>query len=153
MCESGFDSLAESRKRKIINTAIHAAENSSHPVNRWFKEKGAYEDYALKPKLSRPFFEVDLVDLDTVDSASQLEHPPWNWDNMEHVITQMTTIPKRTITARIKAEMEQTIEEEGLEKYARVYTDGSLMDDRVGCAIICGRLDCQNKCRSSTQKQ
>jgi ribonuclease HI len=29
--------------------------------------------------------------------------------------------------------MKQTIEEEGLE----VYTDGSLMEDRVGCAIIC----------------
>jgi hypothetical protein len=46
----------DSRKRKIINTAIHVAENSSHPVNRWFKEKEAYEDYALQPKLSRPFF-------------------------------------------------------------------------------------------------
>jgi ribonuclease HI len=49
----------------------------------------------------------------------------------------MTAIPKGTATARIKAEMEQTIEEEGLENYARVYTDGSLMEDRVGCAIIC----------------
>jgi F0F1-type ATP synthase membrane subunit c/vacuolar-type H+-ATPase subunit K len=34
MCESGFESLAERRKRKIINTAIHVAENISHPVNR-----------------------------------------------------------------------------------------------------------------------
>jgi hypothetical protein len=33
--------------------------------------------------------------------------------------------------------MEQTIEEEGLEEYVRVYTDGSLMEDRVGCTIIC----------------
>jgi hypothetical protein len=51
-----FCACAEPRKRKIINTAIHVAENSSHPVNRWFKEKEAYEDCALKPKLSRPFF-------------------------------------------------------------------------------------------------
>jgi hypothetical protein len=132
MCESGFESLAERRKRKIINTAIHVAENSSHQVNRWFKEKEAYEDYALKPKLSRPL----EVDLNTVESVRQLEHPPWIGDNMENVNTQMTVIPKGTPTARIKAEMEQTIEEEGLE-------------DRVGCPII----DCQNKCTSSTQKQ
>jgi hypothetical protein len=33
--------------------------------------------------------------------------------------------------------MEHTIEEEGLEEYHRVYTDGSLMEDRLGCAIIC----------------
>jgi hypothetical protein len=56
---------------------------------------------------------------------------------MENVNTQMTTIPKGTATARIKAEMEQTIEETGLEEYARVYTDISLMEERVGCAIIC----------------
>jgi hypothetical protein len=33
--------------------------------------------------------------------------------------------------------MEQTIEEERLEEYVKVYTDGSLMEDQVGCAIIC----------------
>jgi hypothetical protein len=49
----------------------------------------------------------------------------------------MTAIPKGTATARIKAEMEQTIEEEGLEEYVRLNTDGSLIEDRVGCAIIC----------------
>jgi hypothetical protein len=136
MFETKFESLAERRKQKIIKTAIHVAKNSSHPVNRWFKEKEAYEDYALKPKLSRPFF-VRALDLDTVESARQLEHPPWIGDNMENVNTQMTTIPKGTTTARLKAEMEQTIEEEGLEEYVRVYTDGSLMEDRVGSAIIC----------------
>jgi hypothetical protein len=57
---------------------------------------------------------------------------------MENVNTQMTAIPKGMATViRIKAEMEQTIEEEGLEEYVRVYTDGSLMEDRVGCAIVC----------------
>jgi hypothetical protein len=77
MCESGFESLAERRKRKIIITEIHVAENSSHPVNRWFKEKEAYEDYALKPKLSRPFFVRALeacssleVNLDMVESLN-----------------------------------------------------------------------------------
>jgi hypothetical protein len=77
------------------------------------------------------------VDLDMVESARQLEHPPWIGDNMENVNTQMTAIPKETANARIKAEMEQTIDEEGLDEYVRVYTDGSLMEDRVGRAIFC----------------
>jgi hypothetical protein len=53
MCESGFESLAERRMRKIINTAVHVAENSSHPVNRWFREKEAYKDCALKTILRK----------------------------------------------------------------------------------------------------
>jgi hypothetical protein len=60
------------------------------------------------------------VDLDMVESARQLEHPPRIGDNMENVNTQMAAIPKGTATARIKAEMKQTIEEEGLEEYVRV---------------------------------
>jgi hypothetical protein len=59
------------------------------------------------------------VDLDTVES------PPWIGDNMENVNTRMTAIPKGTTTARINAEMKQ---EDGLEKYVRVYTDGSLIE-------------------------
>jgi hypothetical protein len=70
-----------------------------------------------------------------VDSARQLGHPLWIGNNMENVNTQMTAISKGTTTDRIK--MEHTIEEEGLEEYVRVYTDGSLMEDRVGFAIIC----------------
>jgi hypothetical protein len=77
------------------------------------------------------------LDLDTVESVRQLEHPPWIGDNMEYVNTQMTAILKGTATARIKADMEQTIEKEGLEEYVKVYTDESLMEYRVGCAVIC----------------
>jgi hypothetical protein len=72
-----------------------------------------YEDYALNPTLARLFFVRALeacssleVDLDTVESVKQLEHPPWIGDNMENVNTKMTAIPKGTATARIKAEME-----------------------------------------------
>jgi hypothetical protein len=53
------------------------------------------------------------VDLDMVESARQLEHPPWIGDNVENENTQMTAIPKGTATARIKAEMEQTIADGG----------------------------------------
>jgi hypothetical protein len=54
------------------------------------------------------------VDLEMVESARQLEHPPWTRDNTENVNTQMTAIPNWTATARIKAEMAQIIEEEHL---------------------------------------
>jgi hypothetical protein len=33
LCESGFERLAERRRQKPINTAIHVVENESHPVN------------------------------------------------------------------------------------------------------------------------
>jgi hypothetical protein len=89
VCESGFENLAERRKKKFINTSIHVAENSSHRVNRWFNEKEAYQDYALSPKLSRSFFvralEASLsfeVDPDMVESTRQLKHPPLNLDNI-----------------------------------------------------------------------
>jgi hypothetical protein len=39
--------------------------------------------------------------------------------------------------------MEQTIEEEGLEEYVRVYTDESLMEGRVVCATICEAREIQ----------
>jgi hypothetical protein len=39
LCESGFENLVERRRRKIINTAIHVAENENHPVNKLFKKK------------------------------------------------------------------------------------------------------------------
>jgi hypothetical protein len=45
------------------------------------------------------------VDIDMVESARQLEYPPWIGDNMENVNTQMTAIPKGTATARIIAEI------------------------------------------------
>jgi hypothetical protein len=56
LCESGFESLAERRGRKPINTAIHVVENESHPVNNWFSEEEAFDNYALNMKLTKPFF-------------------------------------------------------------------------------------------------
>jgi hypothetical protein len=49
----------------------------------------------------------------------------------------MMAVPKGAGTARLKAELEQTIKEEGLQDFTRVYTDGSVMEDRVGCSVIC----------------
>jgi hypothetical protein len=46
---------------------------------------------------------------------------------MANIITRMMTAPKRA----------KTIVEEGLQKFTRAYTDGSVMEERVGCSVIC----------------
>jgi hypothetical protein len=50
----------------------------------------------------------------------------------------MMTVPKVARTIRLKAELEQAIEEEEIGDFTRVYPDGSKMDNLVGCAVISG---------------
>jgi hypothetical protein len=120
-------------------------ENESHPVNEWFREEDAFDNYDLNMKLTKPFLIKALVDcatldvdLNMVEKARREEHPPWIGDNMENIITRMMAVPKGVGTATLKAELEQTIKEEGLQKFTRMYTDGSIMEHRVGCLVICG---------------
>jgi hypothetical protein len=54
------------------------------------------------------------------------------------MITQLMALPKGSGSAKIRAELKTLIEEEGLREYARVYTDGSVMFERSGCAIVMG---------------
>jgi hypothetical protein len=65
-------------------------------------------------------------------------------------------VPKGAKTARLKTELDQTIEEEELQEFTRVYTDGSIMEDRVRCFGICGleeiKSDWRNKRAYSTLK-
>jgi hypothetical protein len=68
--------------------------------------------------------------------VKELEHPPWINNNSDKMITQLMTLPKGS--TRIRAEPETIIEEEGLREYARVYKDGSVMDERSGCAFMMG---------------
>jgi hypothetical protein len=76
------------------------------------------------------------VDLGTVECVKELEHLPWINNNSDNMITQFKALPKRSESASIRAELETIIEEEGLRKYARVYTNGSVMDERSGWAIV-----------------
>jgi ribonuclease HI len=57
---------------------------------------------------------------------------------MNNIITRMMAVPKMAGTIRLKAELEQAIEEEGIGDFTRLYTDGSKMNNLVGCATICG---------------
>jgi hypothetical protein len=68
--------------------------------------------------------------------VKELEHPPWTNNNSDNMITQLMALPNGSGSARIRAELETIIER--LREYARVYTDGSVMDDWSGCAIVMG---------------
>jgi hypothetical protein len=50
-------------------------------------------------------------------------------------------LPKGSGSARIRAELETITQKEGFREYARVYTDGSVMDERSGCAIVMGQKE------------
>jgi hypothetical protein len=85
LCESGFENLAEKRRRRrIINIAIHVAENQSHPVNKLFGESEAFDYYAEKMRSTKPFSIRALeacaslnVDLNIAEKTRREEHPPW----------------------------------------------------------------------------
>jgi hypothetical protein len=110
-------------------------ENESHPVNEWFRETEAFDNYALNMKLTKLFFiraleacaTLDVV-LNMVEKARRKEHPPLIGNNMDNTITEMMAVSKGAGTARLKVELEQTTEKEGLQEFTRKYTDGSVME-------------------------
>jgi hypothetical protein len=76
--------------------------------------------------------------------VKELEHPPWINNNSDNMITQLMALPKGSGSARIRAELATMIEEEGIREYARVYTDGSVMYERSGCAIVMGHREVES---------
>jgi hypothetical protein len=50
----------------------------------------------------------------------------------------MMAVPKVARAIGLKAKLEQAIEEEEIGDFTRVYTDGSKMDNLIGCAVISG---------------
>jgi hypothetical protein len=147
-CESGYDNLDEKKRRKLNNIALHVAVNENHPANKLLRDQEVYDEYALRRQLSKPFFiraqeacATLGMDLGTVECVKELEHPSWINNNSDNMIIQLMALPKGSGSARVRAEMETIIEEEGLRKYARVYTDSSVMDERSGCAIAMGQRE------------
>jgi hypothetical protein len=54
----------------------------------------------------------------------------------ENIITQLMATPRDAEIDRIRADMEQILNENGLSGYKRVFTDRSLIGNKVGCAIV-----------------
>jgi hypothetical protein len=67
-------------------------------------------------------------DLGTVECVKELEHPPWINNNSDNMITQLMALPKRSGSTRNRTELETIIDKEGLQEYAQVYTDDSVME-------------------------
>jgi hypothetical protein len=56
--------------------------------------------------------------------------------NVGHqIFTTFCALPKGAGTKRIRAEIRQVIEDEGLSDYENIYTDGSLKGEKLGCAV------------------
>jgi hypothetical protein len=73
------------------------------------------------------------VDMNMVEKAKRT--PTLAGDNMENIITRMMTVPKRAGAARLKAKLEQANGWKGLHKFTRVYTEGSVLENRVGYSV------------------
>jgi hypothetical protein len=144
LCESDYENLTESRRRKLTNIALHVSENENHPVNKLLRDQEVYDEYAFRRKLYKPFFIRTQEACVTVECVKELEHPPWMNNNSDNMITQLMACQKgqdRSESVGIRAELETIIEEEGLRKYARVYTVGSVLEERSRCAIVMGHRE------------
>jgi hypothetical protein len=51
-------------------------------------------------------------------------------------ITTLCALPKGAGTKKIRAEMRKVIEDKGFSGYESTYTDGSLKEEKVGCAVV-----------------
>jgi hypothetical protein len=76
----GYDNLDE-RRRKLTNRALHVAENDNHPAQKLLRDQEVYDEYALRRKLSKPFFiraqeACATLGVDLVECVKELEHPP-----------------------------------------------------------------------------
>jgi hypothetical protein len=61
---------------------------------------------------------------------------PWMTDTEKQILTLLRCLPKGAGKERIRTEMQQLIKDERLNEHEHIYTDGSLMEEQVGCAVV-----------------
>jgi hypothetical protein len=74
-----------------------------------------------------------LLLISTTVRVGTPENPFWENMSAEYIITELMAIPIGAGIGQIRADMEQIIN--GLQEYQRVFTDRSLIGNKVGCAI------------------
>jgi hypothetical protein len=57
-------------------------------------------------------------------------------DPEKEILTSLRCLPKGAGKERIRAEMQQLIEDERLNEHEHTYTDGSLKEEQVSCAVV-----------------
>jgi hypothetical protein len=63
------------------------------------------------------------------------EKPFWTNISAENIITELMATPKGAGIDQISADMEQIINKNGLRNYQRLFMDGSLIGNKVACAL------------------
>jgi hypothetical protein len=103
-----------------------------------------YDNYDVRPKLTKPYPVRALdacaslnIDLQKVDDMLTLRRQsPWMTDPEKKIFTSLRCLPKGAGKQRIRTEMQQLIEDERLNEYEHIYTDGSFKEEQVGCAVV-----------------
>jgi hypothetical protein len=91
-------------------------------------------------KTDNAFCEAGLPTLTEVQELKKLKsppytRPPWLVDENETIDLTMCTIPKGASKERIKAQFTSLMADK-YEEFDQIYTDGLLMNDKVGFAIV-----------------
>jgi hypothetical protein len=76
------------------------------------------------------------LELSMVERRRTPEKPFWTNMSAENIITELMTTLKGAGIDQISADMEQIINKNGLRNYQRLFMDGSLIGNKVECAIV-----------------
>jgi hypothetical protein len=76
------------------------------------------------------------IDLQKVDMLTLRRQSPWMIDPEEQILTSLRCLPKGAGKEKIRAEMQQLIEDERLNEHEHIYTVGSLKEEQVGCVVV-----------------
>jgi hypothetical protein len=96
------------------------------------------------------------MDLQKVDILTLRRQSLWMTDPEKQILISLRCLPKGAGKERIRAEIQQLIEDERLNEHENIYTDGSLKEEQAGCAVVMSppRLitDCYHKRQSLMSK-
>jgi hypothetical protein len=127
--ESCFEDLKKRRKRKIIKMALHIAEEVEHPMNQLLENRRVYNQ-ALEVCSAME------VELGMVKKCKTTEYSLWTNMSAENVIIELMANPRVAEIDKIRANMKQITNKNGLQEYHRIFTDESLIGNQVGCKIV-----------------
>jgi hypothetical protein len=126
-----------------FNTTIVATRiltNSDHSIRHFFMDQKIQEEYAMKtntPQFMKAIetFGKQEIDLRKVETTPAYTRPPCLVNENETIDLTMCAVPTRAKRDRMQAEFTSLMVEK-YRKHDRIYTDGSLVDDKVGFAIV-----------------
>jgi hypothetical protein len=136
-------------------------EEAEYSMNQHLENRRVYDQYAERPKLTKAFFvrafeacSAMEIELSMVERRRTTENPFWTNMSAENIITELMVTPRGVEIHQIRAFIEQIINEYGSREYQRVFTDRSLIGNKIGCAIVHDLIENQNNtCRTENDFQ